>query len=108
MAIGSFQALQHRATKLFIELELTRSAVMAAASCVDEEPEKVSMMASLAKAQASECFLHVANESIQFHGGIGMTDEYDLGFYLKRARAASQTFGDADFHRERWAELRGY
>ena len=108
VAIGSFQALQHRATKLFIELELTRSAVMAAASCVDEEPEKVSMMASLAKAQASECFLHVANESIQFHGGIGVTDEYDLGFYLKRARAASQTFGDADFHRERWADLRGY
>lgn len=108
VAIGSFQALQHRATKLFIELELTRSAVMAAAACVNDAPEKVAMMASLAKAQASECFLHVANESIQFHGGIGVTDEYDLGFYLKRARAASQTFGDADFHRERWSELRGY
>ena len=81
---------------------------MAAASCVDEEPEKTAMMASLAKAKASECFLHVANEAIQFHGGIGVTDEYDLGFYLKRARAASQTLGDADFHRERWANLRGY
>lgn len=108
VAIGSFQALQHRATKLFVELELTRSAVMAAAACVDEDLEKVPMMASLAKAKASECFLHVANEAIQFHGGIGVTDEFDLGFYLKRARAASQTLGDADFHRERWAELRGY
>jgi alkylation response protein AidB-like acyl-CoA dehydrogenase len=106
--IGSFQALQHRATKLFVELELTRSAVLAAASCVDEDPEKAAMMASLAKAKASECFLHVANEAIQFHGGIGVTDEYDLGFYLKRARAASQTLGDADFHRERWAKLNGY
>ena len=108
VAIGSFQALQHRATKLYVELELTRSAVMAAASCVDEAPEKVAMMASLAKAKASECFLHVANEAIQFHGGVGVTDEYDLGFYLKRARAASQTLGDADFHRDRWAELRSY
>jgi acyl-CoA dehydrogenase len=75
---------------------------------VDEAPEKVAMMASLAKAKASECFLHVANEAIQFHGGVGVTDEYDLGFYLKRARAASQTLGDADFHRDRWAELRSY
>ena len=108
VAIGSFQALQPEATKLFIDLELTRSAVMAAASTVDEEPENTPMMASLAKAQASECFLHVANESVQFHGGIGVTDEYDLGFYLKRARAASQTFGDADYHRERWSKLRGY
>lgn len=108
VAIGSFQALQHRCADLFVELQLTRSAVMAAAATVDEEPENVPRMASLAKAKAGDCFIHVVNESIQMHGGIGVTDELDLGFYLKRARAAAQTFGDSSFHRERWASLRGY
>ena len=65
-------------------------------------------MASLAKARVSDVFVQVVNEAIQMHGGIGVTDEFHLGFYLKRARVAEMTFGDGAFHRKRWAELSGY
>jgi alkylation response protein AidB-like acyl-CoA dehydrogenase len=106
--IGSFQALQHRAARLFIELELCRSAVLAAARAVDDAPALVPQLASLAKARAADTFLHVAKEAIQMHGGIGMTDEHDIGFYLKRAQAAAVAFGDAAYHRGRWAALNGY
>ncbi|HMJ10613.1 MAG TPA: acyl-CoA dehydrogenase [Polyangiaceae bacterium] len=108
VTLGSFQALQHRAARLFIELSLARAAVLAAARAVDEAPEQVARMASLAKARASDLFVHVANEAVQMHGGIGVTDECQLGFYLKRARVAELTFGDAAWHRRRWAELAGY
>jgi acyl-CoA dehydrogenase len=108
VTIGSFQALQHRASRLFIELSLTRAAVVAAARTVDEAPERLPRMASLAKARASDAFIHVANEAVQMHGGIGVTDECHVGFYLKRARATELTFGDAAFHRRRWAEQSGY
>lgn len=108
VTIGSFQALQHRAARLFIELALARAAVLGAARTVDEEPEKLPKMASLAKARTSDAFMHVANEAVQMHGGIGVTDEFHIGFYLKRARVAEMTFGDAAFHRKRWAELSGY
>jgi alkylation response protein AidB-like acyl-CoA dehydrogenase len=106
--IGSFQALQHRAARLFIEHELCRSAVLAAARAGDVAPALVPQLAALAKARASETFLHVAKEAIQMHGGIGMTDEHDIGFYLKRAQAAAVAFGDAAYHRGRWAALNGY
>lgn len=106
--IGSFQALQHRAARLFIELTLARAAVLGAARTVDEEPANLPRMASLAKARASDAFLHVANEAVQMHGGIGVTDEFHIGFYLKRARVAELTFGDAAWHRRRWATLGGY
>jgi alkylation response protein AidB-like acyl-CoA dehydrogenase len=106
--IGSFQALQHRAARLYIEIELCRSAVRAAARAVDDAPELVSELASLAKARASDTFLHVAKEAIQMHGGIGMTDEHSIGFYLKRAQAAAYALGDAAYHRGRFAELNGY
>jgi alkylation response protein AidB-like acyl-CoA dehydrogenase len=106
--IGSFQALQHRAARLFIELSLARAAVAAAARAVDEQPERASRLASLAKARVSDTFMHVAYEAVQMHGGIGVTDEFHIGFYLKRARAAELTFGDAAWHRRRWAELGGY
>lgn len=108
VTIGSFQALQHRAARLFIELSLARAAVAAAARSVDEEPQNLPRMASLAKARASDLFVHVANEAVQMHGGIGVTDECQIGFYLKRARVAELTFGDAAWHRKRWAELAGY
>jgi acyl-CoA dehydrogenase len=108
VTIGSFQALQHRAARLFIELSLARAAVLAAARTVDEAPEQIARMASLAKARASDLFVHVANEAVQMHGGIGVTDECQIGFYLKRARVAELTFGDAAWHRRRWAELSGY
>jgi len=106
--IGSFQALKHRAAREFIAIELSRSAVMAAARAVDGGDAEAVKLVSLCKAQCSEAFMLVANESIQMHGGIGMTDEHDIGFYLKRARVAEQAFGDAAWHRRRWAERSGY
>jgi alkylation response protein AidB-like acyl-CoA dehydrogenase len=103
--IGSFQALKHRAARLFIEVELCRSAVMAAARALDEGSPEARRLVSLAKARASDAGMRVASEAIQMHGGIGMTDEHDIGFFLKRARVAELTFGDAAWHRERWARL---
>jgi acyl-CoA dehydrogenase len=108
--IGSFQALKHRAAKLFVELELSRSAVMHAARTIDEgrDDKTIARAVSVAKARVSDAFILVANEGIQMHGGIGMTDEHDIGFFLKRARAAEMTFGDAPWYRERFAQLEGY
>lgn len=106
--IGSFQALKHRAANEYIEIELCRSAVMAATRAIDEGAEEAPRLVSLAKARCSDAAMLVANESIQMHGGIGMTDEHDIGFFLKRARVAELTFGDAAWHRDRWARLGGY
>jgi len=106
--IGSFQALKHRAANVYIELELAKSAVMAAARAVDAGAPDLAKLVSLAKARCSDAYLLAANEGVQMFGGVGMTDEYDIGFYLKRARAAELTFGDAAFHRARWAALSGY
>jgi acyl-CoA dehydrogenase len=106
--IGTFQSLQHRAARLFVEIELSRSAIMAASRALDEGLPNATELVSVAKARASDACALVANEAIQMHGGIGMTDEHDIGFFLKRAKAAELTFGDAAFHRARFAELRGY
>jgi len=106
--IGSFQALQHRAARLFVEIELTRTAVMAASRAVDEHLPDARALVSAAKARASDAFRVVAAEALQMHGGIGMTDEHDVGFYVKRAKATELTFGDAAFHRARFAGLRGF
>jgi alkylation response protein AidB-like acyl-CoA dehydrogenase len=106
--IGSFQALKHRAADCFIEVELARSASLAATRALDAGDAEARKLVSLAKARCSDAFLHVANEAVQMFGGVGMTDEYDVGFYLKRARAAEMTLGDAAFHRDRWAALSGY
>ncbi len=106
--IGSFQALQHRAVSVFIEIALTRSVVLAAARAIDDSPEDVERLSALANATASETFLHAAKEAIQMHGGIGVTDEHDIGFYIKRAQATYMTFGRPSQHRQRWAELHGY
>ena len=106
--IGSFQSLKHRAAQQFIEIELCRSAVMAAARAVDADEDDAAKLVSLAKARCSDAAILVANESVQMHGGIGMTDEHEIGFYLKRARAAELTSGDAAFHRDRWARLSEY
>lgn len=106
--IGSFQALQHRAVRCFMEIEMCRASVMAAARALDEDADDKAQLVSLAKARCSDAYVEVANESIQFFGGVGVTDEYDVGFYLKRARVAELTFGDANHHRDRWAALRGY
>jgi len=106
--IGTFQALKHRAADLFIEIELSKSAVMAAARAADGDDAELARYASLAKAQCSEAYVRVTNEAVQMFGGVGMTDEYDIGFYMKRARATELTFGDAAYHRDRWAALGGY
>ena len=77
--IGSFQALQHRAVSVFTEIALTRSVVLAAARAIDDSPDEVPRLAALANAMASETCLHAAKEGIQMHGGIGVTDEHDMG-----------------------------
>ncbi len=106
--IGAFQALQHRAAKMFVELELTRSCVMAALAALDENRNDISEMASLAKARAGETLHLISNEMVQMHGGIGMTDAADPGLYLKRARVAEALYGSASFHRDRYARLNGF
>ncbi len=109
--IGSFQALQHRAARVYMAIELARSSVMAAARSVDSEDAgdaEAAKLVSLAKARCCEAYGLATNEAVQIYGGVGMTDEYDVGFYMKRARAAELTFGDAAFHRRRWATLAGY
>ena len=108
VVIGSFQALKHRAANVFMEIELCRSAVMAAANAADAGESDLALLVSLAKARCSDAFVLATNEGVQMHGGIGMTDEHDAGLYMKRARAAEMTFGDAAWHRDRWARLRGY
>jgi len=106
--IGSFQALQHRAAEMFCEIELTKSSVIAAMRAADERSNDVQRLSSLAKTVAGETLHLVSNEAIQMHGGIGVTDEYDIGFFLKRARVAEQIFGSAKFHTERYANLSGF
>ena len=106
--IGGFQALQHRAAKLFTDLELTRSCILAALDALDRESGNVAEYASLAKARASETLHNATNEMVQLHGGIGMTDEHDAGLYLKRARVVEALYGGASFHRDRYATLLGF
>ncbi len=106
--IGSFQALQHRAAHLFCEVELARSATLRALTALDEQDERAALYASLAKAKSGEVAKLATNEGVQMHGGIGMTDDFDIGFYMKRARAAQETFGDIAFHGDRLARMMGY
>ena len=106
--IGAFQVLKHRAALMFCELELTRSAVVAALTAIDEGRADIPALASLAKAKACDSLELVSNEAVQMHGGIGMTDAEEIGFFLKRARVAQQIFGDASFHRDRYATLMGF
>ncbi len=106
--IGSFQALQHRAAEMFAELEVCRSVVLDALSALEERRNDVPSLASLAKARLSEASKHITNECLQMHGGVGMTDEYDVGLFMKRARVAAATFGNAGFHRDRYAGLDGF
>jgi alkylation response protein AidB-like acyl-CoA dehydrogenase len=106
--IGSFQALQHRAAKMFTELELARSAVEAALTAIDNDSPDVPELVSLSKAKMGDTFHLISNEMVQMHGGIGMTDAHDAGFYLKRARAAEAAFGNQAYHRDRYAKIQGY
>ena len=106
--IGSFQALQHRAAKMFTDLELARSCVEAALTAIDNDSPDVPELVSLAKAKVGDTLHLVSNEMVQMHGGIGMTDAHDAGLYLKRARAAEASYGGQSYHRDRYARLNGY
>ncbi len=106
--LSTFQALQHRMAKMFTELELMRSVVEGALEAVDAGRSDVDQAVSLAKAVAGDTLHLVSREMIQLHGGIGMTDEHDAGFYLKRARVLETMWGNAAYHRERFARLNGY
>lgn len=103
--IGTFQVLQHRAAQMYIDLALSRSALMAALATLDDASHDArdrARLVSLAKWKAGDTAIKVANEAVQMHGGIGVTDELDVGLYLKRTRVAQSCLGDRDFHCERY------
>lgn len=106
--IGSFQALGHRAADLFTAKELTRSAFEAALQAIDDDSKKVPELVALSKARVGEYLFEMSNQLIQIHGGIGMTDEFDAGLYLKRARTLEAMFGNQAYHREKYAKLLGF
>lgn len=106
--IGSFQALKHRAAQMFCEVELSKSVVLEALTALDDDSEETGELASLAKARLNDTYNLVSSEGIQMHGGIGMTDEYEIGFFMKRSRVSEHTFGNSAFHRNRYGELQGY
>lgn len=108
VVLGSFQGLQHRCAHLFSELELVKSVVLKALAALDEGSPEASQLVSLAKAKSSEVAELATNEAVQMHGGMGMTDEFDVGLFMKRARAAQLLFGDYRYHADRFASLRGY
>ncbi|MEG3086608.1 acyl-CoA dehydrogenase family protein [Sphingomonas sp. PB4P5] len=106
--IGSFQALQHRAAHLYSEMEVARAAVIKAAQLLDSGSDKADDAVSVAKAMTALATTLAVQEGVQMHGGIGMTDEYDIGFYMKRARVLAEMFGDANFHADKLAKAAGY
>ena len=108
VAIGSFQALKHRAARMFCEVEVTRSAVTAACAALDGNANDAAALAVLAKGKANDTLDSCGVEGVQMHGGIGMTDEHEIGFFMKRARAARAAFGETAFCRDRYATLMGY
>ncbi|HEX4456736.1 MAG TPA: acyl-CoA dehydrogenase family protein [Polyangia bacterium] len=107
--LGSFQALQHRAARAWCELELTRALVAEALAAADgDDAALTARLACAAKARASDAFIAIASEAVQLHGGIGVTDELDIGLFYKRAHVAAQLLGDAAYQRDRFATLSGY
>ena len=106
--IGEFQALQHRAAHLYGEIEIARAAALKAAELCDTGGEKAELMIAVAKAKAASVSRLAVQEGVQMHGGIGMTDEHDIGLYMKRDAVLGELFGDVYYHRNRVAELSGY
>ncbi len=106
--IGEFQALQHRAAHLFTELELARAATLGALQAIDAGREDASLAASVAKAKAGRVAELAVQEAVQMHGGVGMTDEFDVGLFMKRVRVLNELLGDAGFHAERLAVAQGF
>lgn len=106
--IGSFQALKHRASKMFIEIELSKSVVLEALTAIDENRDNRAQRVSLAKAKLNDTLQLVTDEAVQMHGGIGVTDELDVGLFLKRARTQTALLGNSVFHHDRYASLNGF
>ena len=106
--IGEFQALQHRAAHIYGEIEIARASALKAAELIDSGDEKSELMVAVAKAKAADVASLAVREGVQMHGGIGMTDEHDIGLYLKREAVLGELFGDAYYHRNTVAELSGY
>jgi hypothetical protein len=107
-AIGEFQALQHRAAQLYIDIEITRAAVLKALQTLDANFDKATHAVAVAKARAGTTASRAVQEGVQMHGGMGMTDQFDIGFFMKRARVCEELFGDANFHTDRLARMRSY
>lgn len=106
--IGQFQALQHRAAHMWSDIEITTSTIANAGRMLDEEPENAALAVSLAKARANQTAKLAVMEGVQMHGGIGMTDAFDMGFFMKRARVAQEWLGDYGYHAEQIAKIKGY
>jgi len=106
--IGEFQALQHRAAHLYGEMEVARATVLKAQQLLDADDPRAEMAVAVAKAKTGKAVRLAVQEGVQMHGGIGMTDEYDIGLYMKRDRALEEFFGDARYHAERVARMNGY
>src|ERR1700736_4383057 len=107
-AIGEFQALQHRAAQLYIEIEITRATVLKALQVLDSDFEKASAAVAVAKARAGSTATLAVQEGVQMHGGMGMTDQFDIGFFMKRARVCQELFGDSNFHADQLARMKNY
>ncbi|MEZ5765518.1 MAG: acyl-CoA dehydrogenase [Xanthobacteraceae bacterium] len=106
--IGEFQVLQHRISHLYIELEITRAVILKALQTLDEDPANADEIVAVAKARAGTTGTLAVQEGLQMHGGIGMTDQFDIGFFMKRMRVCQELFGDSNFHSDRVASLRSY
>lgn len=107
-AIGEFQALQHRAAQLYIEIEITRATVLKALQTLDTDFENAAAAVAVAKARAGATATLAVQEAVQMHGGMGMTDQFDVGFFMKRARVCQEMFGDSNFHADQLARMKGY
>jgi alkylation response protein AidB-like acyl-CoA dehydrogenase len=106
--IGEFQALQHRAAELYVDIEISRAAVLKALQALDSDIEKAGSAVAVAKAKAGSTATRAVQEGVQMHGGMGMTDQFDIGFFMKRARVCEELFGDANFHADQLARSRSY
>ena len=106
--IGTFQALQHRIAEAYCRLELAAASVYSALIAIDAGPDSLSEHASRAKTLTGDIYQHLSNEAVQMHGGMGVTDEIDIGLFLKRSRVCNQLLGDSAFHKDRFATLRMY
>jgi alkylation response protein AidB-like acyl-CoA dehydrogenase len=106
--IGEFQALQHRAAHLYGEIEIARAAALKAAELINSRDDRAELAVAVAKAKAADVASLSVREGVQMHGGIGMTDEHDIGLYLKREAVLGELFGDIYYHRNKVAELSGY